>query len=64
MADDAVDGVFGDDVAEGAAAFDGEGGHGDGEGEVAEVEGGLEDDSEGLGVAFGFGGMLLEVEDA
>lgn len=64
MADDAVDGVFGDDVAEGAAAFDGEGGHGDGEGEVAEVEGGFEDDGEVLGVAFGLGGVFLEVEDA
>lgn len=64
MAYDAVDGVFGDDVTEGAAAFDGEGGHGDGQGEVAQVEGGLEDDREVLGVAFGFGGVLLEVEDA
>ncbi len=56
--------MFGDDVTEGAAAFDGEGGHGDGQGEVAQVEGGLEDDREVLGVAFGFGGVLLEVEDA
>ena len=56
--------MLGDDVAESATAFDGERGHGDGEGQVAQVERGLEDDGQGLGVALGFGAVLGKIKDA
>lgn len=56
--------MFGDDVTKSTAAFDGQGCHGNVEGEVAQVKCGFKLDGKGLGVALGFGIVFLEVENA